>query len=59
MNFTIVGNKVSHLMQIYKNKAMPTTIMIDRNGKMRYMHEGYKSGYERDYKKQVKKLIRE
>jgi hypothetical protein len=33
--------------------------MIDRNGKMRFLHQGYKAGYEKDYKKQIKKLIRE
>jgi peroxiredoxin len=59
VSFPILYDTDSKVSKLYKNRAMPTTIMIDRNGKMRYMHEGYKSGYERDYKKQVKKLIRE
>jgi len=59
VSFPILYDSDSKVSKLYNNKAMPTTIMIDRNGKMRFMHEGYKSGYEKDYKKQVKKLIRE
>jgi len=51
-----VSNKVS---KAYDVIAMPTTVMIDRNGKMRYLHQGYKAGDEKKYKKMVKKLIRE
>ena len=59
VSFPILYDSTSKVSQLYNNRAMPTTIMIDRNGKMRFMHEGYKSGYEKDYKKQIKKLIRE
>ena len=59
VSFPILYDSTSKVSQLYNNKAMPTTIMIDRNGKMRFMHEGYKPGYEKDYKKQIKKLIRE
>jgi peroxiredoxin len=37
-------NKVSKLYQVV---AMPSTVIIDRDGKMRYLHHGYKPGYER------------
>jgi peroxiredoxin len=59
VSFPILYDTSSKVSKLYNNQAMPTTILIDRNGKMRFMHEGYKSGYERDYKKQIKKLIRE
>lgn len=49
-------NKVSNL---YKVSAMPSTVMIDRDGNMRYLHKGYKPGDEAQYKKWVKKLIKE
>jgi peroxiredoxin len=38
---------------------MPTTVLIDRDGNMRYLHKGYKPGYENDYEQQIKELIRE
>ena len=59
VSFPILYDNTSKVSKQYNNRAMPTTIMIDRNGKMRFMHEGYKPGYEKDYKKQIKKLIRE
>jgi len=49
-------NKVSELYQV---SAMPSTVIIDRNGNMRYVHKGYKPGDMSAYKKWVKKLIRE
>jgi len=51
-----VKNKVSELYQV---SAMPSTVIIDRNGNMRYVHKGYKPGDMSAYKKWVKKLIRE
>jgi thiol-disulfide isomerase/thioredoxin len=49
-------NTVSELMKV---AAMPTTIMIDREGNKRFLHRGYKPGYEEDYEKQIRLLIRE
>ena len=43
----------------YGVQIMPSTVIIDKDGKVRYLHEGYKTGYENDYIKQVKKLLRE
>ncbi|AUM13888.1 TlpA family protein disulfide reductase [Ketobacter alkanivorans] len=49
-------NKVSEL---YKVDSMPSTVMVDRKGNMRFLHRGYKPGYEQDYEKQIRQLIRE
>jgi len=43
----------------YGVQAMPSTVIIDKDGNVRYLHEGYKSGYEDDYRKQIKTLLRE
>lgn len=43
----------------YDLKAMPTTVLIDKSGKVRSVHKGYKKGYEKKYKKEIKALIRE
>ncbi|MGD8784554.1 MAG: TlpA disulfide reductase family protein [Thioalkalispiraceae bacterium] len=59
VSFPILYDTSSKVSKLYNIKAMPTTVMIDRNGKMRFLHQGYKAGYEKDYKKQIKKLIRE
>ena len=59
VSFPILYDNTSKVSKLYNVNAMPTTVMIDRNGKMRFKHEGYKSGYEKDYKKQIKLLVRE
>ena len=50
------SNKVSKQYQVI---AMPTTVMVDRDGNMRYLHKGYKTGDEAKYRDMVKKLVRE
>ncbi len=59
VSFPILYDTESRVSQLYDVDAMPTTVMIDRDGNKRFLHRGYKPGYEKDYKKQVKKLIRE
>jgi len=59
VSFPILYDNTSKVSKLYDVRAMPTTVMIDRNGNMRFKHHGYKPGYEKDYKKQIKQLIRE
>mgnify|MGYP001823438726 FL=1 len=50
------GQKVSEL---YDLEAMPSTVVVDRDGLVRYVHRGYKPGDEAKYVEVVKQLIRE
>ena len=59
VSFPILFDTKNLTSKLYNVSAMPTTILIDRNGNQRFLHKGYKPGYENDYKKQVKKLLRE
>ncbi len=59
VTFPILYDNESRISELYGVDAMPTTIMIDRDGNRRFIHRGYKPGYEDDYRKQVKQLIRE
>ena len=59
VSFPILWDTTNKTSKLYNVSAMPTTILIDRNGNKRYLHKGYKPGYENDYKKQIKKLLRE
>lgn len=42
-----------------KNMGLPTSLFIDRNGNVRYLHEGYMPGDENKYRELIKLLIRE
>ncbi len=59
VDFPILFDDKNIVSKRYDVVAMPTTVIIDRNGNMRYLHQGYKPGDEKKYKKIVNKLIRE
>ncbi len=59
VDFPILLDSSNKVSKLYKVVAMPSTVLIDRDGKMRYLHQGYKPGDEKAYRKMVKKLIRE
>ena len=59
VSFPVLFDSSNQVSKLYKVTAMPSTVMIDRNGNMRYLHKGYKPGEESQYKKWVKKLVRE
>jgi peroxiredoxin len=43
----------------YELATMPSTVIIDRDGKVRYMHRGYRDGFEDTYEKQIRELLKE
>ena len=51
-----VDNSVS---KDYRVEAMPTTVILDKDGKVRTVHRGYKPGYEKKYEDDIKTLLRE
>lgn len=57
--FPVLFDSANQVAELFKVDAMPTTIIIDRDGNVRHLHRGYKSGYEDDYDRQVAALIRE
>jgi peroxiredoxin len=59
VSFPILFDTQNTVSKQYKVSAMPSTVMIDRNGNMRYLHKGYKPGDEAQYKKWVKQLVKE
>jgi peroxiredoxin len=44
---------------LYQVSAMPTTILIDRDGKVRYIQKGYVTGIENKYQAQIRGLLKE
>ncbi len=59
VEFTILFDPESRISELYNVDAMPSTFLVDRDGQLRYLHRGYKPGYEDDYEKQVKELVLE
>jgi peroxiredoxin len=44
--------------KLYELSTMPSTVIIDREGKVRYVHRGYLTGYEDNYEKQIRELLK-
>jgi peroxiredoxin len=59
VSFPILFYPQSSVSELYDVIAMPSTVMIDRQGNLRYLHHGYKPGYEDEYQNQIRALIRE
>jgi thiol-disulfide isomerase/thioredoxin len=59
VDFPILLDNKNKVSKLYDVIAMPTTVVIDRDGNMRFLHQGYQSGDEAEYRKMVKKLVRE
>ena len=43
----------------YDLNAMPATVLIDKDGRVRQVHRGYREGVEQTYEQQVRDLLKE
>lgn len=59
VSFPVLFDRANEVTRAYQVKAMPSTVLIDRDGRMRYLHQGYKAGDESVYTKKVRELLRE
>lgn len=59
VSFPILFDPKSSVSALYDVVAMPSTVIIDRAGNVRFVHHGYKPGYENDYQTQIRTLLRE
>ena len=59
VSFPVLYDPQNDISKLYDVIAMPSTVLIDRQGNVRYLHHGYKPGYENDYQDQIRALARE
>jgi len=59
VSFPVLFDVRKEVSKLYEVEAMPVTVLVDREGNVRYVHHGYKSGYEDKYLDQVRSLLRE
>lgn len=59
VSFPILFDTEKRVSRLYDVNAMPSTLLIDRDGKVRYIHLGYRPGYEARYESQVRELLKQ
>ena len=59
VRFPVLPDSDKLVSKKYDLKAMPSTVLIDRDGRVRYVHRGYQNGYEDTYDKQIRELLKE
>lgn len=59
VTFPVLFDSNNEVTKLYKVQTMPTTVLIGRDGTMRFIHHGYKPGFENEYQTQVRALLRE
>jgi len=59
VKFPVLLDTDKKVSKLYDLNSMPSTLVIDRNGRVRYLHRGYQDGYEDLYDKQIRDLLKE
>lgn len=59
VKFPVLFDARKEVSKLYEVEAMPVTVLVDREGNVRYVHHGYKPGYEDKYLDQIRSLLRE
>ncbi len=59
VSFPVLFDEHKEVSKLYQVEAMPVTILLDREGTVRYVHPGYKPGYEQKYLNEIRSLLRE
>ncbi|MBE7417138.1 MAG: TlpA family protein disulfide reductase [Ideonella sp.] len=59
VTFPVLPDLDKRVSRQYDLSAMPSTVLIDRDGRVRYLHRGYQSGYENTYERQIRELLKE
>ena len=49
VNFPVLFDATKEVSNLYQVDAMPVTVIVDREGNVRHVHQGYKPGYEEKY----------
>jgi peroxiredoxin len=59
VSFPILYDTESKVSKLYDVAGMPTSVIIDRAGKVRMVHRSYRPGDENEYLDSIRTLIRE
>ncbi len=59
VSFPVLLDPANRVSKAYHVDEMPSSVIIDRKGQVRYVHRGYRPGDENEYLDRIRQLIRE
>jgi peroxiredoxin len=59
LRFPVLLDAEKTVARTYDLGAMPSTVLVDRDGRIRYLHRGYRDGMELEYERQIRELVKE
>jgi peroxiredoxin len=59
VSFPVLLDPTNAVSKAYHLDEMPSSVIIDKTGTIRYVHRGYKPGDENEYQDRIRQLIRE
>ena len=59
VSFPVALDPENAVSKAYHVADMPSSVLIDRKGVVRYVHRGYRPGDENEYQDRIRQLIRE
>jgi len=59
VSFPVLLDAEKKVSRAYDLSTMPSTVLIDRDGRVRHVHRGYRDGYEDTYDQQIRALLKE
>ena len=58
LKFPVLLDTDKKVSRLYDLATMPSTLLIDRDGKVKFLHRGYLAGYEDAYEKQIREMLK-
>ena len=59
VHFPVLFDADKQVSRLYDLQSMPATVLIDRDGRVRFLHRGYREGLEQTYEQQIRELVTE
>jgi len=59
LQFPVLLDTDKKVSRLYDLSTMPSTVLIDRDGRVRHVHLGYRDGDESAYEKRIRELLKE
>jgi peroxiredoxin len=59
LGFPVLLDVDKRVSKLYELGTMPSTVLIDRDGRVRYVHRGYRDGVGQTYDQQIRGLLKE